>query len=146
MRFAVVSRLMAGLLLIAATSGCQIGPELPKSLDGQAVLVMGYSTDFSEFARGGSVATGFILDTVNDELLEPSLGLYEFIKLQPGQINFSGHCFWRFRGGGFADNDLWEPGQLSFEAKADHRYTVSVQIDEYKARCNLKVIETRHND
>lgn len=129
------SPLGAALWLI----GCATYPELPP-LQGQAAIVLGYSTEQARPYEGGTLYTGFHLKQVDDMDIEP-LTQYSVYLLAPGEHRLRGDCYWQWRGLNRQEDDFSEPGELTLLARADHVYTLQSDLDEYKHQCRLTVIE-----
>lgn len=133
----------AVIFVLLLLCGCVSGVQLPSDLQGKVALVMGYSTDWVEGDRGGNVYTGMTIDSINGEALSAPLNLYDYQLLPPGEIRVQGHCWWRLRGTLAMEDDLLEPVDYRFVAKSDHVYTLSLQMDDYKAKCQVDVFEQK---
>ena len=134
--------ILAQFLLFAGvfvTSACQHYPTLPDDLQGQAAIVLGFNTESVEPYDGGTLYTGFWLESINGTPIEP-VGRYAVTFVAPGPTTLAGHCYWRLRGNLRFEDDLWEPGELTLTAEPNQVYTVQSNIDEYKSRCTLTVV------
>ncbi len=136
-----------GLVAVALlVSACASYPELPADLQGKVAIVMGFDTDTAKPYEGGMLYTGLVLESINEQPLSPALGMYQYRLVEPGQVSVGGHCFWRLRGLLWdRPDDLWEPGQLSWQAEPNHVYTLSAAIDEYQNRCEISLFDRPPN-
>lgn len=128
-----------------ALLSCAIKPDLPTDLEGKAIIVLGFTADSAIPYDGGTLYTGLRISSLDDESIgPPSLGRYDYLLVDPGQHNLKGYCYWQLRGSLRMEDDLQEPAELSLDTKANTRYTIQSDIDEYKSRCHLSVIVTPH--
>ena len=126
-----------GLLLI---SGCTTGPQLPPDLGGQSAIVLGFTTNSAGPYEGGTLYTGFILDTLDGTPITP-LTQYQYRLVTPGEHQLEGTCYWRLRGNLRLEDDIMERGSLVLTTQPDVVYTIQSDIDEYKNQCRLNVVE-----
>lgn len=133
-----------GICLQALILGaCASAPEPPRDLQGNALVVMGFTTDETRPYEGGTLYTGLRIDTINGQSVGPiPLTRYDSRPVPPGKVSVDGYCFWRLRTLPWdAPPDLQEPAHLEWEAQSNHVYTLAVSIDEYKATCNLSLFD-----
>ncbi len=104
------------------------------------MIVLGFTTDSAEPYEGGTLYTGFILSQLDGKPIEP-LTQYQSIMIEPGEHKLGGECYWRLRGTLDFEDDFTEPGSLTLTTLPDTVYTIQSDIDEYKHRCRLRVIE-----
>lgn len=119
---------------------CAAGPQLPSDLQGQAVIVLGFTTLSAEPYEGGTLYTGFTLDTLDGQPVGP-LSRYQYKLVAPGQHRIEGSCYWQLRGTLRFEDDLQERGSLVLDTRPDVVYTIQSDIDEYKNQCRLNAVE-----
>lgn len=137
-------------LTLTVLAGCHQNPFATHTtatpaddLNGQSIIVMGYSAEMAVPYQGGMLHTGHVIDTVNGHRLDPPFLLKgDSLMLPPGEHLLEGVCFWQLRGTFNFPDDLQERGQLLLVTRPNHRYTIQSTIDEYKARCDLRFLET----
>lgn len=129
--------LIPGLLMI---SGCATGPQLPSDLGGQSAIVLGFTTRSAIPYEGGTLYTGFTLDTLDGTPIIP-LTQYQYRLVKPGEHRLEGTCYWRLRGNLKFEDDLLERGSLVLNTRPDVVYTIQSDIDEYKNQCRLNAVE-----
>lgn len=130
------------VILFLALSACVRGPVLPENLNGQAALVMGYSSDFVRSDAGGMVYTGMAIESVNDEKLLTPLKRGDYLLVAAGEVRLQGACWWRLRGNINFEDDVLEPLDYIFKALPNHVYTLAVDIDNYKYLCDVSFFES----
>lgn len=129
------------IILFLVVAGCASRPQLPSDFQGKAAIVMGYSTDWVEGDHGGNVYTGMRLDKLNGIALAEPLARYDYVLVDPGDVRVQGECWWRLRGTMTMEDDLLEAVDYHFIAKANYIYTLSLQVDDYKAECRVDNFE-----
>lgn len=129
--------LIPGLLLI---SSCATGPQLPADLAGQSAIVLGFTTSSASPYEGGTLYTGFTLDTLDGTPI-PLLSRYQYRLVAPGEHRLEGTCYWRLRGNLRFEDDILERGSLLLTTRPDVVYTIQSDIDEYKNQCRLNAVE-----
>ena len=131
--------LIASGLLVSSLTGCASPPKPPQTLNGSAQLVMGFTTDEARPYEGGTLYTGLRIESINGQSVgSVPLSRYDTRLIPPGKTSVDGYCFWRLRTMPWnAPPDLKEPAHLEWQAQPDHVYTLYINIDEYKATCNL---------
>ena len=138
--------LLIGLLLSIVT-GCASGPTLPADIQGKSLIVLGFTSNQAKPYEGGTLYTGMYINKLDGNLIEPAMHLYDYRIVEPGSHIVEGHCYWRLRGDiTLSYDDLNEPGKLVLTTRPNHRYTLQCEIDEYKNRCDISVVETPHPD
>ncbi|MBA55438.1 MAG: hypothetical protein CMK89_13365 [Pseudomonadales bacterium] len=119
---------------------CATGPQLPPNLAGQSAIVLGFTTSSAMPYEGGTLYTGFTLDTLDGTAITP-LSRYEYLLVAPGVHQLEGTCYWRLRGNLRFEDDILERGSLVLTTQPDVVYTIQSDIDEYKNQCRLNVVE-----
>lgn len=144
-RLAVVLIRMVSIGLVAmGVTGCSTRPPLPEALQGQSLIVLGFTTNHAEPYQGGTLYKGFVMEALDGAPAGP-LSRDQYLLVAPGEHRISGHCYWRLRGVlSFDEDDFTEPGTLTLITRPDTRYTIQSDIDEYKYQCRLTVVETAH--
>lgn len=132
------SLLLNGLLL----AGCASPPVLP-DLQGQAAVVMGFTTDAATPYEGGTAYTGLLIHRINGASVgDTPLRKNDHRRVPPGKVVVEGQCYWYWRGISWETHqDLLEPARLEWDAQPGHIYTLFVTIDEYKATCILELFD-----
>ena len=120
--------------------GCVTGPNIPQDLRGNGAIILGFTTDETKPYQGGTLNTGFRVNRLEGKTV--NLGKYDVVLVEPGHHHIKGHCYWRLRSMSMDVDDLLEPAQLTLSVVANTRYTIQSDIDEYKTKCKLRVIET----
>jgi hypothetical protein len=120
--------------------GCVTGPQIPKDLRGNGAIILGFTTDETMPYEGGTLNTGFRVNRLDGKAV--NLGKYDVVLVEPGHHEIKGHCYWRLHRISLDIDDLLEPAQLTLNVEANTHYTIQSEIDEYKTKCKLRVIET----
>lgn len=137
-----MNKIVAQILIFGASIGqlgCAGYPTLPE-LHGQSAVVLGFSTANAIPYEGGTLYTGFWLQAVDDQPIEP-ISRYGYLLLKPGEHRLQGNCYWRLRSVMSMEDDINEAGELRLLTRGDHVYTIQSDIDEYHHQCKLTVVE-----
>ena len=137
--------LLLYLLFIGCSSCTTIGPDLPQDLQGNSLIVLGFTANQSRPYEGGTLFTGLHINKLDGQPVEPAMTMYDYRIVESGEHTVEGFCYWRLRGVLTLPDDLHEPGKLTIATKPNHRYTIQSHIDEYKNRCMLTTVETEHH-
>ena len=122
--------------------GCASPPVLP-DLQGQAAVVMGFTTEEAKPYEGGTVYTGLLIHRINGTSVgETPLRRDDYRTVPAGKVVVEGQCYWYWHGISWdTHRDLLEPARLEWDAQPGHIYTLFASIDEYKATCMLELFD-----
>lgn len=137
------SRVILITSMALAVCNCAHNESVPKELNGQSLIIMGYRADKGVPYEGGMLYTGHRIDTLDGKLIgPPSMAKGDFMLVDPGEHTLEGYCYWQLRGVFHGVDDLQERGQLTIKALPNHVYTIQSDIDEYKVKCDLWAFES----
>ena len=140
------TRLIGVLLSVYLLGACALGPTLPENLNGQSIVVLGFTADEAIPYDGGTLYTGLRISKIDGKPVGlPSLKKYDYRILPPGKHLLEGYCYWQLRSIHRFEDDLQEPAVIELETRPNTRYTLQSEIDEYKNRCEVSIVETPHN-
>lgn len=142
----MLARTIQGLACMSLLS-CALGPTLPQSLNDKALVVLGFSADEAIPYDSGMLYTGLRITKIDGQSVGPSsMQKYDYRLLEPGKHILEGYCYWKLRSALRLEDDLQESAYIELETEPNTRYTLQSEIDEYKNRCEVRVVITPQNN